>query len=135
VRRFVLRLTSLFRSARAETELAREIDAHLQLLEDNFVAGGMSREEARFAAQRAFGGVEQAKEHQRDARSFRWLDDSWLDLKLGARMLIKYPGLTLVSSLGMAVAIAIGAGVVTMVYRSLTIIEGVSKRCASMALL
>jgi putative ABC transport system permease protein len=35
---------------------------------------------------------------------------SWLDMKLGARMLIKHPGLTLVGGLGMAVAIAIGAG-------------------------
>jgi putative ABC transport system permease protein len=35
---------------------------------------------------------------------------SWLDVKLGARMLIKYPGLALVGGVGMAVAIAIGAG-------------------------
>ena len=35
---------------------------------------------------------------------------SWLDVKLGARMLVKHPGLTLVGGLGMAVAIAIGAG-------------------------
>lgn len=35
---------------------------------------------------------------------------SWLDIKLGARMLVKYPGLALVGGLGMAVAIAIGAG-------------------------
>ncbi len=35
---------------------------------------------------------------------------SWLELKLGLRMLRKYPGLTLVGGLGMAVAIAIGAG-------------------------
>lgn len=34
---------------------------------------------------------------------------SWLDFKLGARMLKKYPGLTLVGGMGMAVAIAIGA--------------------------
>ncbi|HSU17576.1 ABC transporter permease [Longimicrobium sp.] len=34
---------------------------------------------------------------------------SWLDFKLGARMLVKYPALTLVGGLGMAVAIAIGA--------------------------
>jgi predicted permease len=34
---------------------------------------------------------------------------SWLDVKLGARMLVKYPGLTLVGGLAMAVAIAIGA--------------------------
>lgn len=35
---------------------------------------------------------------------------SWLDVKLGVRMLIKHPGLTLVGGLGMAVAIALGAG-------------------------
>src|SRR5688572_14044300 len=108
IRRFLRRLLSLVRSDRAEHDLAREIDAHLQLLEDQFVAQGMSAGDARVAARRAFGGVEQAKEHQRDARSFRWLDDSWLDLKLGWRMLIKYPGLTCVSGVGIAIAIAIG---------------------------
>ena len=34
---------------------------------------------------------------------------SWMDLKLGVRMLVKYPGLTLVGSLAMAFAIAVGA--------------------------
>lgn len=110
IRRFLFRLLSFFRAGRAEAELAREIKAHLQLMEDELVAQGMSAAEARFAARRAFGGVEQVKEHQRDARSFRWLDAWWLDLKLGARMLIKYPGLTTVGVLGMAVGIGIGAG-------------------------
>ena len=40
----------------------------------------------------------------------------WLDLKLGGRMLIKYPGLTLVGGLGMAVAIALGAGAAGIVH-------------------
>jgi putative ABC transport system permease protein len=116
VRRFFLRAFSFFRSRRAEADLAREITAHLQLLEDKFAAQGMSPNDARDAARRAFGGVEQAKERQRDSRSFRWLDESWLDLKLGARMLIKYPGLTLVGSLGMAVSIAIGGSFFTILY-------------------
>ncbi|HYW10198.1 MAG TPA: ABC transporter permease, partial [Longimicrobium sp.] len=34
---------------------------------------------------------------------------SWLDVRLGVRMLVKYPGLTLLGGVGMAVAIAIGA--------------------------
>ena len=41
---------------------------------------------------------------------------SWLDLKLGFRMLVKYPGLTLVGGLGMAVAVAISAGSFGVVY-------------------
>ena len=35
---------------------------------------------------------------------------SWIDIKLGIRMLVKYPGLSLVAVVGMALAIAIGAG-------------------------
>ena len=95
-RRFFLRLVSLVRAGRAESELDREVRAHLRLLEDEFVARGISASDARYAAKRAFGGVEQAKEHQRDARSFRWLRGTALDFRLGFRMLIKYPGLTLV---------------------------------------
>jgi hypothetical protein len=89
IRRFVLRLGSVFRSRRADADLAREITAHLQLLEDELVARGMNAGEARVAARRAFGGVDQAKVRQRDARMFRWIDDSRMDFKLGARMLVK----------------------------------------------
>src|SRR6476620_12027126 len=34
---------------------------------------------------------------------------SWLDWKLGARLLLKYPGITLIGGLSLAAAIAIGA--------------------------
>jgi predicted permease len=105
----------LFRRGRDEDDLAREIEAHLQLIEDQLIADGMSAGEARPAARRAFGGVEQVKERQRDERSFRWVGNSWLDLKLGARILVKYPGLTLVGGLGMAVAIAIATGTASVV--------------------
>ncbi len=109
VRRFFQRIATLLRSGRAEHELAREIQAHLQLLEDQFVARGMSRDEARYAARRTFGGVEQVKEAQRDARAFRWLAGWPMDLKLGVRMLAKSPGLTLVAVTALAVAIGAGA--------------------------
>src|SRR5262245_43353429 len=123
MRRFFSRLFSVFRHSRAERDLAREVDAHLRLVEDEFIARGMSVADARAAARRAFGGVEQMKEHQRDARAFRWLLNSGTDVKLGLRMLRKYPGLAVVSVLGMAVGIAIAAGgfciVSTILYPSL----------------
>ena len=109
VRRFLRRLATVFRFSRAEAELSREVGAHLQLLEDGFVAQGMSREDARYAAKRAFGGVEQAKEHQRDARGFRVLAGWPMDLKLGARMLAKSPGLTVIAVIALAVAFTAGA--------------------------
>src|SRR4029453_10971355 len=110
MRRTILRLLSSFRSSRAEQELAREVRSHLQLLEDQYIAKGMDTEEARYAALRAFGGVEQVKEQQREARMFRWLAGWPMDLRLGARMLVKYPGLTVVG--GVAMAFAFWGGVV-----------------------
>lgn len=108
MRRTILRLLSSLRPGRAEAELDREIRSHLQLLEDKYVADGMPRSEARYAARRALGGVEQIKEHQREARAFRWLAGWPMDLKLGARMLVKYPGLTVVGGVAMAFAIWLG---------------------------
>jgi putative ABC transport system permease protein len=111
LRRHLLRLLTFVRSARAERELSREVTTHLQLLEDDFIARGMNAGDARLAARRAFGGqVEQVKERQRDERSFRLLDQSWLDLKLALRMMVRYPGLTIVGVLGLSVAMAIAAG-------------------------
>lgn len=109
MRRFVLRLLSVFRSTRADRELAREIQSHLQLIEDQHVARGMSREDARYAALREFGGVDQAKERQRDERAFGWLAGWSMDLTLGGRMLVKYPGLSVIAVLAMAFGVAVGA--------------------------
>jgi hypothetical protein len=68
LRRSFSRFVNAVRPGGAESELAREIRSHLALLEDEFQRRGMSIEEARFAARRAFGGVEQAKElRRRDA--------------------------------------------------------------------
>lgn len=116
IRRFLARLLTTIHSRGAETELAREINAHLQLIEDEHVAKGLSRDEARLAARRAFGGVEQVKERHRDARGFRWLDNSRVDFKLGARMLAKYPGLSIIGGAGLAVGVAIGAGFFAFLY-------------------
>ena len=128
VRRFFHRLAALFRSGRAESELAREINAHLQLAEDRFVEQGMTRDDARYAARRAFGGVEQAKELQRDERSFRWLAGWPMDMKLGLRMLAKSPGLTVIAVVALAVAIGAGAAylefVTDLVRPSLSIPDG-----------
>ena len=116
IRRFVLRLLSFFRSDAAEAELSRELQSHLQLLEDEFVSKGMPRDDARLAARRSFGGVEQAKERQRDARGFRWLDNSRMDFTLGARMLAKYPALSLIGGAGLAVGVAIGTAFFALLY-------------------
>jgi hypothetical protein len=135
LKRFLLRLVSFFRSNQAEADLAREIDSHLRLLEDDFIAHGMNPEKARYAARRAFGGIEQMKERQRETRSFRWLAGWPMDLKLGARMLNKYAGLTFMGGVSIAFAIAVGAAafeaVPQLVAPSLPLDDGNFQRTAT----
>lgn len=92
MRRFLAKLKSFFLRERAERDLAREIDAHLALLQDDFAGRGMTPEEARRAARRAYGGVEQSKELHRDERSFVWLEQLLQDLRRACRGLIRNPG-------------------------------------------
>jgi hypothetical protein len=63
-----LRLRALFRRARVENEMNDELAFHLEREIEKRLAAGMSREEARLAALRSFGGVEQVREEVRAAR-------------------------------------------------------------------
>jgi hypothetical protein len=112
LRRALLRLYHVVRPGRAERQLTREIEAHLALLEEDFWRKGRSPADARAAARRAFGGVEQAKELYRDARSFMTLDDLRRDIGYAARTLRRTPGFTAVA----IVTLTLGIGSVAVIY-------------------
>ena len=112
MRRFLHRLYNVLRPGQSEPDLAREVASHLTLLEDEFLRRGMTPDEARLAARRAFGGVEQVKEQHRDARSFIWLDDARRDVRYAAQLLRRTPLFTLTGTL----SLAIGIGATTTIF-------------------
>lgn len=109
------KLRALFRKGELEAEMNEEMRSHLELQTQANVARGMTAEDARFAAQREFGGVEQIKERARDQRGWIWLEQVRQDFRFAARGLRKSPGFTVVAALTLGFGIGVNTSMFTAV--------------------
>ena len=106
VRRAWNRIVGVFAGSHHETELASEIELHLQMQTEDNVRLGMSPEEARRRAVLKFGSVESMKEYYRDQRGLPLAEGFVRDARVALRAMRRSPGFTaaIVSSLGLGIA-------------------------------
>jgi len=102
---------SLFRKRALEAQLDTELHFHIEKLTNDYIALGMTPEEARRKATLEFGGREQIKEELLDVHRVSFVETAIANLKSAFRFLRKSPSFSLTVILTLALGIGANSAV------------------------
>jgi putative ABC transport system permease protein len=115
VPRFSRLWRNLFQRARVERDLDAELRTYVELLADEKVEAGLSRNAARREALAELGGLEPIKERVRDVRAGALVEQIAQDISYGARMLRKHAAFTAVCTITLALGVGANSAVFSIV--------------------
>ncbi|GAB5561304.1 MAG: ABC transporter permease [Synoicihabitans sp.] len=110
--RLAARIRAAFQKPDLDADFDAELTHHLEMLTDDYVAQGMTHQEARRRARLEMGGIEQTRELHRETRGLPWFEQLGLDLRYTARLFNRERSFSIIA----LTIIAIGVGLNTSVF-------------------